>query len=184
MLVADIEKAFLQIAIDEADRDYLRLLWIDDIEKQTPEIQEYRFTRVIFGAGPSPFLLNATLRHHLKKYFMLEPDVIHRIQKSLYVDELVTGAGDSTEALKLYETAKQSMDDGGFNLRKWKSNDVCIRARIQEKESEDKQILPKPEIQVETKILGLGWNQDKDTLTVQLIKEKKRRDLRKSNKVS
>ena len=58
MLVADIEKAFLQIAVDEADRDYLKLLWIDDIEKQTPEIQEYGFTRVIFGAGPCPFLLS------------------------------------------------------------------------------------------------------------------------------
>ena len=85
----------------------------------------------------------------------------------------MTGAEDSTEALKLYETAKQSMKDGGFNLRKWKSNDVCVRARIQEKEKEDQQILPKPEIQVETKILGLGWNQDKDTLTVQLAKEQK-----------
>ena len=100
---------------------------------------------------------------------MLEPDVIHRIQKSLYVDDLVTGAEDSIEALKLYETMK----DGGLNLRKLKSNDVCVRARIQEKENEDKQTLPKPEIQVETKMLGLGWNQDEDTLTVQLTKEQK-----------
>ena len=84
--------------------------------------------------------VKSTLRHHLKKYFALEPEVI----------DLVTGAEDSTEALKLYETAKQSMKDGGFNLRKWKSSDVCVRARIQEKEKEDQQTLPKPEIQVET----------------------------------
>ena len=58
MLVANIEKAFLEIAIDEANRDYLRLLWIDNAKKQTPEIQTYWFTRVILGAGPSPFLLN------------------------------------------------------------------------------------------------------------------------------
>jgi len=61
-LTADIEKAFLMIAISEKDRDVLRFLWVDDITKEEPEPIALRFTRVVFGVSSSPFLLNATIR--------------------------------------------------------------------------------------------------------------------------
>ena len=43
-VVADIKQAFLQIEMNEN--------------------VEYRFTRLVFGLTCSPFLLNATVRHH------------------------------------------------------------------------------------------------------------------------
>ena len=61
----DIEKAFLNISVDPTDRDYLRFLWVDDIGSKHPNLQVYRFARVAFGISSSPFLLNATIRHHL-----------------------------------------------------------------------------------------------------------------------
>lgn len=60
-LTADLEKAFLMVAIDEADRDALRFIWVDEASKEQPNLKVYRFTRVVFGVSASPFLLNTTI---------------------------------------------------------------------------------------------------------------------------
>ena len=65
-VIADIEKAFLMIMIDKKNRDTLRFLWVDDLMTDTPAIVVLRFTRVVFGVTSSPFLLNATIQHHLE----------------------------------------------------------------------------------------------------------------------
>ncbi|XP_015761462.1 PREDICTED: uncharacterized protein LOC107340611 [Acropora digitifera] len=67
-LVGDIEKAFLDIRVHEQDRNVLRFLWIDSFEKDDPKLLLYRFSWVVFGVNSSPFLLNATLRHHISQY--------------------------------------------------------------------------------------------------------------------
>ena len=59
-LVGDIEKAFLNVEVDEADRDCLRFLWVSNVEGDNAETLVYRFCRVVFGLNASPFLLNAT----------------------------------------------------------------------------------------------------------------------------
>ena len=61
-LIGDIEKAFLNIEVDSADRDYLRFLWLQNVRDPCSRIAVYRFCRVVFGLNASPFLLNATLR--------------------------------------------------------------------------------------------------------------------------
>ena len=57
-LIAGIEKAFLNIEVDERDKDCLRFLWVDDLQKEEPMIVVYRFCRVVFGVSSSPFLLS------------------------------------------------------------------------------------------------------------------------------
>ena len=62
-VVADIKQAFLQIEMNESNRNLVRCLWFDDIRKENPSIVEYRFTHLVFGLS-SPFLLDATVHHH------------------------------------------------------------------------------------------------------------------------
>ena len=40
---ADIEKAFLNIEIDSGHKDFLRFLWVDDVDQESPEIKLLRF---------------------------------------------------------------------------------------------------------------------------------------------
>ena len=65
VLTANIEKAYLQININEEHRDYLRFSWYRNLKEEI--IIRYRFTRVIFGVTSSQFLLNGTVQTHAKK---------------------------------------------------------------------------------------------------------------------
>ena len=111
------------ISISEKDRDALRVLWVDDINKDTPEVCKFRFTRVVFGVMSSPFSLNATIQYHLKKYESSHKDLVDKLLQSIYyVDDIVTGAQDDKEALLMYKQSKNLFKAGGFNLRKFVTN--------------------------------------------------------------
>ena len=85
-----------------------------------------RFTHVVFGVSSSPFLLNATIRHHLEKHAMLHPDLVGKLLKSTYVDDIVTGAGFEEAAYELYKNSKELLKGAGFNLRKFTSNSLQL----------------------------------------------------------
>ena len=75
-LMVDIEKAFHQIVIDESDRDVLRFLWFNDINKDKPEIVQCRFRRLVFGLTTSPAILAEIIQHHLTRYLFTEPRIL------------------------------------------------------------------------------------------------------------
>jgi len=129
-LVADVEKAFLMISVCKNDRDVLRFLWVDDVTKPVPVIHEMRFTRVVFGVSASPFLLNATINHHLQKYLDVYPDLVSTLTRSIYVDDVTCGADGEEDAYKLYVLSKKVFADGGFNLRKFVTNSPMLNQKI------------------------------------------------------
>ena len=76
-----------------------------------------RFTRVVFGVLSSPFLLNATIRHHVEKYEATLPSLIQKLKRSLYVDDLACGAEDEENAYQMFMESKKTLEEAGFNLR-------------------------------------------------------------------
>ena len=131
-LTADIEKAFLMVGINEADKDMLRFLWFNDPGDINSDIIHLRFTRLVFGLRPSPAILGSTTRHHLDAQISEEfkAELIERLKNSLYVDDLVTGEENEAKALDLYSRSKSIMKRGGFNLRKWNTNSRVVLEAI------------------------------------------------------
>ena len=121
-LTGDIEKAFLMVHMTESDRDVLRFLWVDDVEKPNPEIIVLRFTRVVFGVSSSPFLLNATIKHHVEQYKDADPAFVKRFLDSMYVDDLTSGEEDTDKSYEIYLKSKIRLARGGFNLREFVTN--------------------------------------------------------------
>ena len=133
-LTADLEKAFLMVAVDEADRDALRYIWVDEARKEQPNLKIYRFARVVFGVSASPFLLNATIRFHLERNLNTNKTVVNRLLHSTYVDDIVSGANTKEEAFNLYAVAKAIFLKGGFNLRKFLTNSKNLQRQINQQE--------------------------------------------------
>ena len=104
-ITGDIEKAFLNVSVDPRDRDYLRFRWVDDITRRHPNIQVYRFARVAFGVSSSPFLLNATIRHHLTSTY-IPREFVEKVFKSLYVDDFVDGDDSDDSVFEMYKKLK------------------------------------------------------------------------------
>ena len=80
----------------------MRFLWFTDIHDINPEVVILRFARVVFGLTLSPFLINPTIKHRLKKYLHLTEfkEIIQKLILNLYVD-------DSTNTFNRVEDAIQ-----------------------------------------------------------------------------
>ena len=177
-LIADIEKAFLMVSVSDEDRDVLRFLWIDDVNKPDSKIQILRFSRVMLGVSSSPFLLNATIDHHLKQFSSTKPELVELLLRSIYVDDIVAGAASEESALKLYKESKGVLHEGGFNLRKFTSDVPQVQKSIDELEKGSletivgvshettyaKCILGGLENPTDQKVLGVRWDVSSDYL--------------------
>ncbi|XP_044766589.1 uncharacterized protein LOC123322673 [Coccinella septempunctata] len=122
-VIADIKKAFLQISVNTKDRHFLKFLWVDEKGQEIV----YKHNRVVFGVNCSPFLLGATIKYHLSKYFNIASDEgkffskenIERLDRSFYVDNCVTSVPDEEVLNHFITQSVQVMQEAGFELRGW-----------------------------------------------------------------
>ena len=129
---ADIEKAFLQIELNSLDRDVTRFLWLRDINQPVDSksnLEAYRFCRVLFGATPSPFLLNATIQYHLSQK---DNWVARDLMENMYMDNVITGTDCDNKSLEYYSLSRRYLQEAGMNLRQWTSNSEALNRKAQD----------------------------------------------------
>ena len=144
ILLADLQKAFLQVGLREENHDAFRFLFnIGGKEERL------RFTRVPFGVETSPFKLGATLQHHLSKQPEKYKNTFGSLKENTYVDNLMKTGSDITELEEFKHEATEILEDAKFAVHKWESN-------VKELDHE-----PNP-----TKILGHKWDKREDTIEI------------------
>ena len=157
VILADVEKAFLQIGIQKKDRDVTRFLWFHDPsqpEQVEGNLDVYQFCRVPFGIICSPFLLEGTLKFHLQNEGSL---VAQRIADNIYVDNVSIGTDSVEGAYQIYKEARSIFKKASMNLRQWTSNS-----------DEFLHLLPEDQKSTEyvVKLFGLLWNRIDDYIQI------------------
>ena len=155
-VVGDIEKAFLNVGLQVRDRDATRFLWLQDCTRTDIEnnLQIYRFCRVPFGVISSPFLLAATINYHLEQ---CDLPVAKKLQKDIYVDNVIAGVSTPSQAKDLYVEAKSLFTAASMNLREWASNSKEFMDFVPYEDQAGK---------FEHKVLGINWDLINDMLSV------------------
>ena len=143
---------------------------------------------VVFGLNASPFLLNATLRHHISKLMAVDPEFVKKLIDSFYVDDFVGGGASLSEVVNFYSKTVNRMADGGFKFRKWLTNDPSVREKIKKDLIDEVKLDPVSAENVTyaksslglkmgsngQKVLGLSWDFEQDTITLELTAIAKR----------
>ena len=143
VLSSDIQRAFLTIGIDQPDRQFLKVL--------LPSGQPYQFTSLPFGLNCSPAVLHNVIQHHLRNES--SETLARTLLDGLYVDDLVIGAESTAELSCLKDTAQNLFSRAGMNLRKFATSEVNLKEEWC------------PDLR-EVKILGILWNLQTDTISI------------------
>ena len=145
---ADIEKAFLQVQLEERECDITQFLWLININNPNSDLTTYRFKSILFGATCSPFILNATISKHFSENKHMWVSEI--LEKDLYVDNVISSFEDECTVIDYFRDARKLMDSAGFNLRSWRPNSSTLRELAEAKAVADSDKF--------TKIIGMRWD--------------------------
>ena len=158
-LTADVSKMYRAVELTPTDRDLHRFIWRNNIKDP---LVDYRMTRVTFGVSASSFAANMAVKQNAVDFATEFPIAAKVVDTSFYVDDCLTGANSTEEAIDLHTQLHILFSKGGFLLRKWNSSDPDVIKRIptELREIQPIQSLPSPDQY--TKTLGVEWNAQTD----------------------
>jgi hypothetical protein len=161
-VVSDGSQAFLQLCLNENDRDLTRFLWYHvNLDghgdyQVTEEVITYGFTRLPLGLSSSPFLLSATLRElatlHREEY----PLAATLVDKSTFMDDFAVSVEEENQAIAVYYELTSLLKLTSLPLSKWATNSIPLK-EIRNAEGK--------ETKSETSVLGVNWDTEGDFLT-------------------
>ncbi|XP_054259891.1 uncharacterized protein LOC128984578 [Macrosteles quadrilineatus] len=133
VMVADCEKMYRQVLVDENDCKFQQILWRTNSYEP---VKIYKLKTVTYGTSSAPFLATRCLKQLSEDEKTRFPTACAAAGADFYVDDLLTGCHDEKTALQLQEELDQLLRSGGFKLRKWCSNSSAVLDRIPKEDKE------------------------------------------------
>ena len=145
-VTADISKAFHRNIVHEADRKFLKFLWIN---LNSQELLTFQFKVVLFGATCSPYLLQETLHTHLSQNAEGN-DFLDKF----YVDNYMNTYNNQAELVSDKVRLDNVMNQASMPLQEWVSNNEYFNSWYQ---------LAVP---ITQNVLGISWNPHTDNMNI------------------
>ena len=163
-VTGDIEAMYHQVKIPVKQRSFLRFLWWKDSDPQN-EVVDHEM--MVFGGVSSPscsnYALQKTAADNVKKYGNEASTIV---KKNFYVDDMLKSFPDVKTAGDMVNKVRALYLEGGFNLRKFTSNDVDVLKVIPNDLRKDG--LKDKDLKLgnftDHKALGVKWNIKNDAL--------------------
>lgn len=154
----DIKMMYRQILIAPQDRKFQHIFWRPS---QGDSVVEFQLNTVTYGLTSSAYLAQRVLLQLVEDEGKEFPGACHALRKNTYVDDIVTGASSINEARKLTSELVELLSRGGFQLRKWSSNEASVLDSFPEEHLETPLIFSTEDSSI--KILGLMWDPKSDS---------------------
>ena len=108
-ILSDIDGMFMQIAIRHEDQSAFRFLWPNE-----EMVNQYQFTRLIFGATCSPFCAIFVLNRCAEDNAIEFPKAVNAIKNHFYMDDYIHSLPSIEEAIETINQTKDSLHKGAF----------------------------------------------------------------------
>ncbi|XP_043481754.1 uncharacterized protein LOC122510878 [Leptopilina heterotoma] len=161
VLAADAEKMFRQILIDPRDVDYQRILW----KNSDGQLIIYQLLTVTYGTACAPFLANRVIKQLAQDEGENFPLAKPILEENIYVDDVFFGKDDLQDAKETKDQLVNLMKSGGFNLRKWSSNDKSLLSGCTS-ENHERALDEQASDSASLKVLGLKWEPSSDCFRI------------------
>ena len=134
LIAGDVEHFFLRVKAPKCDQRYLKILWRDELDPETP-LKVYAFDAHLLGKKCSPFICIEVAQHQARRYQAEFPLASKAITESMLVDDLATSVETPEKALKLKAEATALFGNHcNMRIRKWVVSSKEVREKIPEDE--------------------------------------------------
>lgn len=124
---ADIAKFYRMVHINSADRCYQHILWR---ERASDEIKTFELMTNTYGLRSSGYVAMRSLKQLATDEGTRYPRAADILMHGFFVDDLLWSTQDLDEACTLQDELVALLKLGGFDLRKWASNNPELLSRI------------------------------------------------------
>ncbi|XP_041453627.1 uncharacterized protein LOC121406824 [Lytechinus variegatus] len=155
-LCGDISKMYHRVSIPERDQHVHRFLWRDMDGNREPDV--YMMKVVTFGDKPAPAIAQIALKLTAEQGECTHPHAASVLKRNVYMDDICDSVQTVDEARKLSAEIDEVLNDGGFKVKGWISNESDVGDLTQGKMKLLDDI-------AEEKVLGVVWDRENDTFS-------------------